>query len=167
MVDGENTRKVSSESQVLHWSILQLHRPQWNQSNFLIFKFKHFDSINLIWISWKFKLNGINTQGENIADNGGVREAFKAYRYYVEAHGGSDSSKFQNLTPEQVFFLAYANSFCGVNTPEGLNNMVETDPHRPHRFRVIGTLSKNEDFVREFKCGAGTPMNSLNKCTLW
>jgi predicted metalloendopeptidase len=133
----------------------------------LIFKFKHLATINLICLSWKFKLNGINTQGENIADNGGVREAFRAYRYYVAANGGSDPSQFQNMTPEQVFFLAYANSFCGVNTPEGLSNMVETDPHSPHRFRVIGTLSNNEDFVREFKCGAGTPMNRLNKCILW
>ncbi|XP_046461427.1 endothelin-converting enzyme 1-like [Daphnia pulex] len=113
------------------------------------------------------RLNGINTQGENIADNGGVREAFRAYRYYVAANGGTDSSKFENLTPEQVFFLAYANSFCGANTPEELGNLVETDPHSPHRFRVIGTLSNNEDFVREFKCGAGTPMNRLNKCVLW
>ncbi|XP_046633413.1 neprilysin-4-like isoform X2 [Daphnia pulicaria] len=113
------------------------------------------------------RLNGVNTQSENIADNGGVREAFRAYRYYVAAHGGVDSSKFQNLTPEQVFFLAYANSFCGTNTPEELGNLVESDPHSPHRFRVIGTLSNNEDFVREFKCGAGTPMNRLNKCVLW
>jgi len=112
-------------------------------------------------------LNGANTQSENIADNGGVREAFRAYRYYVEAHGGSDSSKFQNLTPEQVFFLAYANSFCGVTTPEELGNLVQMDPHSPHRFRVIGTLSNNEDFVRAFKCGAGTPMNRLKKCVLW
>ena len=115
----------------------------------------------------KLKLNGVNTQGENIADNGGVREAFRAYRYYVAAHGGTDSSKFENLTPEQVFFLAYANSFCGVTTLEELSNLVETDPHSPHRYRVIGTLSNNEDFVREFKCGAGTPMNRLNKCVLW
>ncbi|EFX85605.1 hypothetical protein DAPPUDRAFT_46047, partial [Daphnia pulex] len=113
------------------------------------------------------KLNGINTQGENIADNGGVREAFRAYRYYVEAHGGADFNKFENLTDEQLFFLAYANSFCGVATPEELSNLVETDPHSPNRFRIIGTLSNNEDFVREFHCGAGTPMNRLNKCTLW
>ena len=112
-------------------------------------------------------MNGVNTQSENIADNGGVREAFRAYRYYVAAHGGTDSSKFENLTPEQVFFLAYANSFCGVTTPEELSNLVETDPHSPHRYRVIGTLSNNEDFVREFKCGASTPMNRLNKCVLW
>jgi predicted metalloendopeptidase len=85
----------------------------------------------------------------------------------VAANGGTDSSKFQNLTPEQVFFLAYANSFCGVNTPEGLNNAIEMDPHSPFRYRVIGTLSNNEDFVREFKCSAGTPMNRLNKCVLW
>jgi predicted metalloendopeptidase len=48
-----------------------------------------------------------------------------------------------------------------------LSNLVEIDPHSPHRYRVIGTLSNNEDFVREFKCGASTPMNRLNKCVLW
>jgi len=85
----------------------------------------------------------------------------------VETHAGSDFSKFEDLTDEQVFFLAYANSFCGVATPEELSNLVEADPHSPHRFRVIGTLSNNEDFVREFNCGADTPMNRLNKCVLW
>lgn len=111
-------------------------------------------------------MNGINTQGENIADNGGLRESFKAYRYYVAANG-VESTKFENLRPEQIFFLAYANSFCGTNTPEDLRNIVQTDPHSPYRYRVIGTLSNNEDFVREFKCAAGTPMNRLNKCILW
>lgn len=114
-----------------------------------------------------FKLSGVNTQGENIADNGGVREAFRAYRYYVEANDGAESSKFENLTSEQVFFLAYANSLCGTNTPEALSTLIETDPHSPYRYRVIGTLSNNEDFVRAFKCSPGTPMNRLNKCVLW
>ena len=73
----------------------------------------------------------------------------------------------QNFTPEQMFFLAFANNYCGSNTPEELRDLVETDPHSPYRYRVIGTLSNNEDFVREFKCRPGTPMNRLNKCVLW
>ncbi|KAK4004827.1 hypothetical protein OUZ56_006550 [Daphnia magna] len=113
------------------------------------------------------KLNGVNTQGENIADNGGVREAFRAYRYYVAANGRAETTKFENLTPEQVFFLAYANSLCGTNTPQMLRTLIEKDPHSPYRYRVIGTLSNNEDFVRAFECGPDTPMNRLNKCVLW
>lgn len=112
-------------------------------------------------------MNGVNTQGENIADNGGVREAFRAYRYYVAANGRAETTKFENLTPEQVFFLAYANSLCGTNTPQMLRTLIEKDPHSPYRYRVIGTLSNNEDFVRAFECGPDTPMNRLNKCVLW
>ena len=111
-------------------------------------------------------MNGISTQGENIADNGGVAAALRAYRYYV-AENGVDSVKFENFTPEQTFFLSFAHSFCGTHTPEEESNLIETDPHSPYRYRVIGSLSNNEDFVREFKCAAGTPMNRLNKCTLW
>ena len=111
-------------------------------------------------------MDGVNTLGENIADNGGLREALRAYRYYV-AENGVESAKFGNFTPEQTFFLSFANSFCGTYTPEGLSNLLETDPHSPSPYRIIGTLSNNEDFVREFKCAEGTPMNRLNKCILW
>jgi predicted metalloendopeptidase len=113
-------------------------------------------------------VNGINTQGENIADNGGVRESFRAYSYYVAANGGEQLLPgLEKFTPEQLFFISYANVWCGTETPAGLENQLLTDPHSPGRFRVIGPLSNSDDFVKQFSCPAGSPMNRVDKCILW
>uniref|UniRef100_A0A915JED0 Peptidase M13 C-terminal domain-containing protein n=1 Tax=Romanomermis culicivorax TaxID=13658 RepID=A0A915JED0_ROMCU len=57
------------------------------------------------------KMNGKTTIGENIADNGGVKESFKAYQDYLQSIGGSEPSLpgLQNLTNNQLFFVSYAN----------------------------------------------------------
>lgn len=114
------------------------------------------------------QLNGITTLGENIADYGGIREAFVAYRNYVAANGIEPVLPgLERFTSEQIFFISFANTHCGVETPEKLLNQIMNDPHSPNRYRVIGTLSNSDDFVREFNCLPGTPMNQLRKCRLW
>lgn len=114
------------------------------------------------------QLNGVTSLGENIADYGGVREAFTAYRSYISMRGADPPLPgLENFTSEQIFFLSYANVYCGSETPEKLLNQIITGPHSPNRFRVIGTLSNSEDFVREFNCPVGSPMNQLNKCFMW
>jgi neprilysin len=62
-------------------------------------------------------LNGINTQGENIADNGGIKEAYFAYKSYVEKNG--DELKLPNLnyTTIQLFWISAAQSWCSVARP--------------------------------------------------
>ena len=122
--------------------------------------------IVLMNFCFKLKINGVNTQGENIADNQGLRTAFRAYQNYV-AENGSERISNRNLTAEQIFFISYAYSFCGISTPEGTASFVETDPHSTFRYRVIGAVSNNEDFVRAFKCDENSPMNRLNKCVLF
>ena len=113
----------------------------------------------------------MTTQGENIADNGGLRESFKAYKVYKKEFGQEQdvksSSTGSSFTPEQIFFLSYANVWCGTETPERVENQILTDPHSPSRYRVIGPLSNNEDFAKAFHCPLGTPMNRPNKCILW
>ena len=110
----------------------------------------------------------MTTQGENIADNGGLRQAFRAYKLFVEANGAEPKLPgLEKFTAEQLFFLSYANSWCSNETPEELENQVKVDMHTPNRFRVIGSLSNNEDFIREFKCPAGSAMNRKKKCVVW
>jgi predicted metalloendopeptidase len=114
------------------------------------------------------QLNGITTLGENMADYGGIREAFVAYRNYIAANGVEPPLPgLEKFTSEQIFFINFANTHCGVETSEKLLNQIMNDPHSPSRYRVIGTLSNSEDFVREFHCSPDTPMNQLNKCLLW
>lgn len=113
-------------------------------------------------------MNGVTTQGENIADNGGLREAFRAYQFYVAANGAEPHLPgLEQFTSEQLFFIQFANNWCGHETAEYLENQIQTDLHSPTRFRLIGPLSNNVDFVREFNCPAGSPMNRENKCVIW
>ncbi|KAM3959234.1 LOW QUALITY PROTEIN: neprilysin-4-like [Aphomia sociella] len=114
------------------------------------------------------KLDGVNTQGENIADNGGVKQAFRAYLHWLQKHDAADETlPGLNHTHTQLFFLNFAQVWCGAMRPEAMRNKLKTAVHSPGRFRVIGTLSNSHDFAREFRCPPGSPMNPTDKCTVW
>ncbi|XP_028169765.1 neprilysin-4-like [Ostrinia furnacalis] len=114
------------------------------------------------------KLDGVNTQGENIADNGGVKQAFRAYLHWLQKNGDKgETLPGLNHTHTQLFFLNFAQVWCGAMRPEAMRNKLKTAVHSPGRFRVIGTLSNSHDFAREFRCPPGSPMNPTHKCTVW
>ncbi|XP_050430233.1 neprilysin-2 isoform X2 [Adelges cooleyi] len=114
------------------------------------------------------KLNGINTQGENIADNGGVKEAYYAYNVWTKRHGIEPRLPgLQDYTPQQMFWISAANVWCSKYRPETLKNRITTGFHSPGRFRIIGPFSNLEDFAHDFKCPLGTKMNPVNKCQVW
>ncbi|XP_026752063.2 neprilysin-4-like isoform X2 [Galleria mellonella] len=114
------------------------------------------------------RLDGVNTQGENIADNGGVKQAFRAYLHWLQKNGADDETlPGLNHTHTQLFFLNFAQVWCGAMRPEAMRNKLKTAVHSPGRFRVIGTLSNSHDFAREFRCPPGSPMNPTDKCTVW
>ncbi|CAH2106177.1 unnamed protein product [Euphydryas editha] len=114
------------------------------------------------------KLDGVNTQGENIADNGGVKQAFHAYQHWLRHHDAADETlPGLNHTHSQLFFLNFAQVWCGAMRPEAMRNKLKTAVHSPGRFRVIGTLSNSQDFAREFRCPPGSPMNPIHKCSVW
>ena len=71
------------------------------------------------------------------------------------------------FTPEQMFFISYAQVWCEIQTPESLLGQVLGDVHSPGEFRVIGPAGNSEDFQREFSCPADAPMNRADKCKLW
>jgi len=77
-----------------------------------------------------FKVNGVDTQGENLADNGGVRMSFKAYRRFVKKYGVQTDPKLpgemSRFTPEQLFFLSFA-SVCYQQGYEKINISFFTD----------------------------------------
>ncbi|KAH6933640.1 hypothetical protein HPB50_017253 [Hyalomma asiaticum] len=112
-------------------------------------------------------VNGVNTQGENIADNGGVKQAFKAYKSSVERWGPEPHLPGLNLTHDQLFFLTYAQIWCGTTRPEHAVNTIRTGNHSPGRFRVIGVVSNSVDFAKAYHCKPGSPMNPTKKCVVW
>ena len=117
-------------------------------------------------------INGLQTLGENIADNGGLKAAYRAFTSLREEdrtwHGGSLPGL--NLTENQLFFLSFAQVWCDVSTPKSENYSVMDDAHSPPRLRVIGTLSNSKQFAKEFQCRPGSKMNPLDpalKCQVW
>ncbi|KAI0221726.1 Neprilysin-4 [Lamellibrachia satsuma] len=113
-------------------------------------------------------VNGKLTQGENIADNGGLKESFLAYRNWVSRQGREeDVLPGLNLDNNQLFFLSFAQLWCGTKRPEKYMEQLKSDPHSPGRFRVIGSVSNSKDFAHAYKCPAGSKMNPVKKCDVW
>ena len=111
-------------------------------------------------------VNGKLTLGENGADNAGIRLAYMALLGGLD-NGTVDKDKLDGYTPQQRFFLGYAQIWCQNTRPEALRNSVRTDPHSPGRFRVLGVLQNMPEFATAFGCTAGQPMVSANACRVW
>ncbi len=111
-------------------------------------------------------VNGRLTLGENGADNAGIRLAYMALLGGLE-NGTVSKDKLDGYTPEQRFFLGYAQVWCENQRPEALRNSVRTNPHSPGEFRVIGVVENVPDFAKAFGCSAGQPMVAANGCRVW
>lgn len=135
------------------------------------------------------KLNGINTQGENIADNGGIKESYLAYQRWVDENEPEPRLPGLDYTPQQLFWVSAAQTWCSVYRPgnyiivnskcldlssynnqislESMKMRITTGVHSPAQFRVLGPFSNMKDFARDFNCPEGSPMNPVNKCEVW
>ncbi|KTF87990.1 hypothetical protein cypCar_00013003 [Cyprinus carpio] len=80
-------------------------------------------------------VSGITTLGENIADNGGVRQAYKAYMKWVEREGEEPRLPGLEMDHKQLFFLNFAQVWCGACRPEYAIQSIKTDPHSPLEYR--------------------------------
>ncbi|GFR65455.1 endothelin-converting enzyme 1 [Elysia marginata] len=112
-------------------------------------------------------VNGINTQGENVADNGGLKESFSAYRKLVKEKGEDRRLPGLSLTNNQLFFLGFAQMWCDRQTKQTAVINLANGVHSPGRFRIIGTLQNSPDFAEAFKCPLGSTMNPEKKCSVW
>ncbi|KAI5630580.1 VLP3p-5, transcript variant X2 [Venturia canescens] len=112
-------------------------------------------------------LNGIKTQGENIADNGGIKIAYLAYKSWVERNKPEKRLPGIDRTPEQMFWLSAANAWCAKVKREALAMDVVSEMHSPDEFRVFGPFSNMPEFANDYKCPKGSRMNPEKKCSLW
>nr|QHX41531.1 neprilysin-like 1 [Octopus vulgaris] len=114
------------------------------------------------------KINGRNTLGENIADNGGLKQSFRAYKNWIRKRGAEEPKlPGLNYTHEQLFFLGFAQVWCGNMRPQYAQNRILSGYHSPGRFRVIGTLHNSKEFSEAFNCPKGSYMNPEKKCSVW
>lgn len=113
---------------------------------------KQFDDITVLGDT---HANGRFTLGENIADQGGIRIAYTAYHNSLKDSPGEIIDGF---TPDQRFFLSYANVWAGNIRDEEILLRTKTDPHSLGRWRVNGTLRNIEPFFKAFDIKEGDAM---------
>ena len=111
-------------------------------------------------------VNGRLTLGENIADFGGLLVAYDAFQLTDQAKKGA---KIDDLTPDQRFFTAFAQGWRRNYRDEAVKLMVNTDPHSPSQYRVLGPLSNIDAFAKTFSCKAGDKMvnSGAAKVAIW
>ena len=103
-------------------------------------------------------LNGELTQGENIADIGGVKLAYAAFQKALDKHPEDRNKKIDGLTPEQRFFLSFAAIWRSKIRDEDQKLRLTTDPHSPAQFRVNGPLANMPEFQKAFNVPDGSAM---------
>lgn len=110
------------------------------------------------------KLNGRLTLGENTGDNGGIRIAYMALQ---ETLAEKPEQKIDGFTPQQRFFLGYAQVWCENRSDEVARLHAQTNPHSPGRYRVNGVVSNMPELQQAFDCKPGQPMVREPMCRVW
>jgi putative endopeptidase len=100
-------------------------------------------------------INGDLTQGENIADLGGIIMAYEAFK---KTNQYKNNEMIAGLTPDQRFFLGYALAWMVNERPEATANQIKSNEHAPAKFRVIGPLQNMPEFYKAFDIKPGDKM---------
>jgi putative endopeptidase len=111
-------------------------------------------------------INGELVQGEAIADLGGATLAFRAYEKSLQ---GKPHQTIDGFTPEQRFFLGFAQVWGENMAPQEQIRRAKTDPHAQGPFRVNGTVKNMPEFYKAFGCKEGEPMvrEAAKRCAIW
>jgi putative endopeptidase len=109
------------------------------------------------------KVNGELTLGENIADNGGLQLAYRAF----ESKPTKNGPLIDGFTPEQRFFLGWAQWRCMNVTEKTARVLARSDQHAPGKWRVNGVVSNMPGFAKAYQCRAGDPMMNVEPCRIW
>ncbi|NXH68207.1 NEP protein, partial [Hydrobates tethys] len=159
----DNGRNFNENGDLVDWWTEESARNFKELSQCMVYQYGNF--------SWDLAggqhLSGINTLGENIADNGGVRQAYKAYENFVKKHGKEKLLPGLEMNHKQLFFLNFAQVWCGTYRPEYAVNSIKTDVHSPGKFRVIGSLQNSPEFSEAFSCTNTNYMDPAKKCRVW
>jgi putative endopeptidase len=110
------------------------------------------------------KINGKLTLGEDTADLGGLILAYMAWK---DATRDQKLEPIENFTPDQRFFVGYAQSWCTNERDEEKRLRATTDPHSPEKYRANGVLANMPEFQEAFHCKADAPMVRKNRCRVW
>ena len=110
------------------------------------------------------KINGELTNGEDIADLGGLVLAWMAWKMEV---ANKSLQPIDGLSPEQRFFVGNAQWACDNTRDETKRVRAVTDPHSPPKWRVNGLVANMPEFAQAFSCKPGAPLNPAKRCRVW
>jgi putative endopeptidase len=110
-------------------------------------------------------INGKLTLGENIGDFAGLTIAYYAYMKSLE--GKPHPANIDGFTPEQRFFLGWAQVWAAKSTPEAERSQVKGDPHSHAKYRVNGPMSNMPEFAKAWGCKEGDRMVRKDACLIW
>lgn len=122
------------------------------------------DQFDAYTIADGMHVKGDLTLGENIADLGGARASYRAWKAQSEPNA---PASVQGLTDDQLYFVAYAQGWCTVAAPQWEKMLVLSNPHSPAKYRVNGPLTNLPEFHAAFGCEEGKPMRSPKMCEVW
>ena len=109
-------------------------------------------------------LNGKLTLGENTADNGGLRISHIAL---LDVLAGNPEKPTDGFTPDQRFFVGWAQIWCESERPEFARLMAQVNPHSPGKYRVNGVVGNMPEFEKAFGCKGDAPMVRRPACRVW
>ncbi len=112
-------------------------------------------------------LNGKLTLGENLADLGGLWLAWLAWLDQAQTAHVDKNAKTDGYTPDQRFWVAYAQQWCTQTRPEQLRTQAETDPHAPDEYRTNAVLIDLPEFAKSFSCKKTDKMVAAKPCRVW
>ena len=110
------------------------------------------------------KINGKLTLGEDVADLGGLILAYNAWK---SATASKKLESIGGFTPEQRFFIGFAQWDCGDERPESKRANAITNPHSPEEYRINGVVGNMPEFAKAFSCKVGQPMVRTQACRVW
>jgi putative endopeptidase len=143
-------RRFDAKGNLLDWWLPADSVAFTQQAKLIVDQFNGYVQVDTIHV------NGELTLGENLADFGGLVTAYDALQRALNRTGKREV--IDGYTPEQRFFIAYAQSWRGHTRPEQLRTRVKTDPHAPSEWRTNGPVSNMPEFAAAFHCKPGDPM---------
>ena len=112
-------------------------------------------------------LNGKLTLGENLADLGGTWLAWVAWLDKAHAANVDMTATTDGYTPEQRFWIAYAQQWCTQTRPEQLRTQAQSNPHAPDEYRTNTVLQDLPEFAKSFSCKKTAAMLNPKPCRVW
>jgi len=141
--------KFNEKGNLKNWWTKEDSTKFYSKTKMIVEQFNQYNPVDSLHI------NGELTQGENIADLGGIIMGYQAFQ---KTRQYQDKQMIANLTPDQRFFLGFALAWMVNMRPEAIANQVRSDEHSPASFRVIGTLSNMPEFYQAFGVKKGNKM---------